>query len=302
MKNNHDLLNINFLYKPNKYTIKGNVMILSCNDRKIVLKEKSNNVLDTHKYLAASGFNNYIPIIDDNRNNYYVYPYIDEENIPIEQKSKDMAKVVGLMHAKTSYQKNIDKSAYENIYTNISDNLSYLKSYYSDLFDKIFLKEYYDPFEVVYMDYYSKIINMINFSNQELEEWYLMVSDKENVRVSLIHNNLEINHFVKSDNDYLLSFDNARKDTPVLDLVSFYKKEYNHISFDEWFKTYNYYSELTDEEKKLFFVLITIPDNFTVEERISNNINNLNNLINYINKTEDLIRPYYSQDKKEEQT
>lgn len=300
MKLNNNLDVINQIYKPYKYTIKGKVKILKCADNDIVIKPKNPLVHDRYNYLNARGFNNYLPIIDINRSNYDVFPFVYEDNIPYQQKANDLARVVALLHAKTSYNKDVNQSVYDDIYNNVISNCDYIKEYYSNLYDEIFPLKYHKPHEIMFIDSYSKINNTILFSRNEIEKWYMLVSDKKNQRVALIHNNLKLEHYLKSDNDYLISFDNSRFDTPVIDLVKLYKEEYNKVNFSEVLSNYLYHYSFNDDELKLFFVLITILDEVHFDEDNFTNLNKIYNLCNYIDKTEDLVRPYYSQDDEKE--
>ncbi|MBR7042529.1 MAG: hypothetical protein IKI04_03405 [Bacilli bacterium] len=296
----NNLQSINKIYCPYKYTIKGNVKILNCQNEDIVLKPKNEKVLNTHNYLSSRGFNNYVGVKDINRDKYYIYPYIYENKIPYEQKGNDMAKTVALLHAKTSYFKDIDESTFDQIYYDIDNNIEYAKEYYSNLYDQVFMKEYFNPFEAVFMDVYSKIDNACLFCKNELESWYDLSQEKKSKRVALLHNNLKLDHFIKGDEDYLISFDNAKIDTPVLDLVKFYKNEYNNLDFKELLKTYLYHNDLTEEEYKLFFILISIPDVIRITNNHTNDLREICELKMYLNKTEELIRPYYSENQKEE--
>lgn len=298
MNNNFD--SINRIYKPYKHTIKKNVRILYCPDENIVLKPKTDNLIYTHSYLSSRGFNNYVQIKDAYRDKYYIYPYITENNIPYEQKGNDMAKTVALLHAKTSYFKDIDENKFDSIYIDIENNINYVKEYYSALFDDVFIKEYYTPLEMIFIDMYSKLNNACLFSLSELEKWFNISTEKKSMRVSLIHNNLKLEHFLKGDDDYLISFDKSRFDTPVLDLVKFYKNEYDRLDFKEIFKTYTYHFDFTLEEYKLFFILISIPDVVDVKTNTIENLNKICKLKDYIDKTEELIRPYYSEYQEEE--
>lgn len=300
MKPNNDLEVINQIYRPYKYTIKGKVKILKCSDNNIVIKPKNPLVHDRYNYLNARGFNNYLPIIDINRSNYDVFPYVYEDNIPYQQKANDLARVVALLHAKTSYNKDVNQSVYDDIYNSVINNCDYIKEYYSRLYDEIFHLKYHKPHEIMFIDNYSKINNTILFSRNELEKWYMLVSDKNNQRVALIHNNLKLEHYLKSDNDYLISFDNSRFDTPVIDLVKLYKEEYNKVNFSEVLNNYLYHYSFNDDELKLFFVLITVLDEVHFDKDNFTNLKQIYNLCNYINKTEDLVRPYYSQDEEKE--
>lgn len=300
--NNDAFLNISNIYKPYKYTIKGNVKILNCKDEDIVLKPKSEMILKTHNYLKSRGFNNYVEVKDINRDKYFIYPYKYQDSIPYEQKGNDMAKLVALMHAKTSYFKDVDDNVFDNIYNDIDNNINYLKDYYSKMYDDIFMKDYYNPFENLFMDIYSKINNALLFSKNELDSWYQLTDIKKSKRVSLLHNDLKLEHFLKSDEDYLISFDKAKFDTPVLDLVKFYKNEYINLDFKNVFKTYLYHFDLTEDEYKLFFILISIPDQIKITDSNIDNVRKISDLYLYLIKTEELIRPYYSEDQKEEET
>lgn len=295
-----NLLVYNKIYKPKKYIYKGKVIILNSFDKDYVLKEKNKNVFNFHKYLSSRNFNNYIPIIDNNHEDYDVYPYVYDNVIPYQQRGEDLAKVVALLHAKTSYNKNIDKQVYDEIYNNIDNNLNYIKEYYSNLYDNIFLNEFHKPHEILFLDNYSKLDNAIMFAKSEIDTWYQMVSDKTSQRVSFLHNNLRVDHLIKGEDDFLISFDNAKNDTPVLDLVKLYKNEYNNLNFSEVFKKYLYYFNLNEDELKLFFVLITVPDEISFDSDNLNNTRKVFELVNYINKTEELMRPYYSENEEEE--
>lgn len=297
---NNNLNYINSIYKPYKYTIKGKTYILNCEKESIIIKPKSDKLINTHEYLSSRGFNNFVKIKDMSRDKYYIYPFVYENMVPYEQKGNDMAKTVALLHAKTSYFKDIDQSSLDNIYVDIDNNIEYAKNYYSDMYDQIFVKEYYNPFEIVFMDIYSKINNACIFCKNELENWYNETSGNKSKRVAMIHNNLKLEHFLKGEDDYLISFDNAKFDTPVLDLVKFYKNEYDKLDFKEVFKTYLYHYDLKEEEYKLFFILISIPDVITIKNDSKADLSKIVNLKNYLNITEDLIRPYYSENNEEE--
>ena len=51
-------------------------------------------------------------------------------NMPDEQKMLDMIDLVGLLHNKTTYYKNIDLDDYKKIYEDIANNIFYISSRY----------------------------------------------------------------------------------------------------------------------------------------------------------------------------
>ena len=45
-----------------------------------------------------------------------------------------------------------------------------------------------------------------------------MVKDKRKVRYVVVHNNLDLDHFLKGKNNYLISWDKSKIDLPIYDL------------------------------------------------------------------------------------
>ena len=75
--------------------------------------------------------------------------------------------------------------------------------------------------------------------------------------------------------------------------VNFFKKEYLNINFSDFYEKDLYTSQLNNDEQKLFFILISIPnDSFTKNDELENFINSCSQ-IKYLEYCEKLIRPYY---------
>ena len=111
----------------NKITIKNNTRII---DDKIVLKKKKNNDLNNvYKYLKSRSFDYFPePITIDNL--YEVYPFLEDTYEPSEQKATDIMHLLGLLHSKTTFYREIDIDKNKEIYENISDELEYLNNFY----------------------------------------------------------------------------------------------------------------------------------------------------------------------------
>ncbi len=118
----------------NKITIKNNTRII---DDKIVLKKKKNNDLNNvYKYLKSRSFDYFPePITIDNL--YEVYPFLEDTYEPSEQKATDIMHLLGLLHSKTTFYREIDIDKNKEIYENISDELEYLNNFYNDLITMI---------------------------------------------------------------------------------------------------------------------------------------------------------------------
>ena len=145
----------------------------------------------------------------------------------------------------------------------------------------------------------SRIDALIDYLNTELERWYKVAIDEDKERVVYCHNNLSIDHFLEGKEKYFISWDNYRVDTPILDIINLYKNDYNKYDFRVFLDAYMKRFELNDTEKKLLFIVISMPDiKYFTQNEVDNTII-AGKFIDYIDKTEKLIRPYYAVEKKE---
>ena len=121
---------------------------------------------------------------------------------------------------------------------------------------------------------YSALDSSLVYAEKELKKWYKKVSNNSKERVSIIHNNLSLSHFIRGDKNYLLSWDNYKVDTPVLDIYNFYKKEGFKLDFNYLLRIYNDNLELTPEEKQLLYILISMPPKLiNIKDESLNTIN-----------------------------
>jgi thiamine kinase-like enzyme len=299
----NDSLNVlKSIYKPYRYTLKGSVMILETTSGTFVVKDKENDLSGIYNYLKSRNFTNFPKLIDESRNSVNVFEYIEDVKMPKEQKAQDMVNLVSNLHNKTTYFKDVTDDEFKSIYDNILNNLNYLKESYEKYYNNFFSEVMMSPSHYLFMRNYSKINNCLKFCHDELDKWFDMVKNEHKTRVSLVHNNLSIEHFIKSDQDYLISWEHARVDTPVLDLINFYHNDFFDLNFEELLKSYFQKYDLTESEKKLFFIMISTPPEINFSENEFTSSLKLRKKLDYIYKTENLIRPYYLDKHKEENT
>jgi len=279
---------INRTYKPFKISKMNNCQILYTMDKTICLKESKINYLELYTYLKSHNFSNIPKLIDNCRKNYIITEYIENiENNP-EQKANELIKLVSLLHAKTSYFKEISPDKYKEIYEKIKNRAIYIKNIYNKKFDNAIKKELYTPSEYLFLRNFSLINNACNYSLTKIEEWYSQIKDKTKERVALIHNNLSLNHFIKNDKDYLISWDKYTFDSPIIDLYKFYQKEWQYIPFKELLIEYNKEFKLNDDEKKLLDILISLPYEIEGTKEI-NECREYRKLINYLTKSSKIV-------------
>lgn len=293
---NRSLEVLKSIYKPYRYTIRGNVMILFTTSGDFVVKEKKNdkNIKELYSYLISRSFTNFPALIDESRNDVNVYEYLESVSMPSEQKSLDLIDLISNLHNQTTYYKTVTEDTFKEIFEVISGNINYLRNYYGKLYDQIKKDIYMSPSNYLFMRNVYKIFAALDFCKSELDEWYSLVKIQNKKRVSVIHNHLTLDHFIKNEKDYLISWENSRVDTPIMDLISFYNNEYFNVNFDVLLNRYFEKVKLTDDEKKLFFILISIPQKIEFGNGEFKSCQEVRDVFDYIFITEKLVRPYYT--------
>lgn len=285
------------IYKPYRYTIKGKATILETTTGDFIIKPKNKDINELYNYLTNRGFINFPKIIDSSRDEVNVFEYVEDIKLPKEQKCDDLIDIIASLHNKTSYFKEVSEDKFKIIYEDIKKNINYLMNYYNTLYEIGFNEKYSSPSNYLFLRNYYKLNASLKYADSELSNWYELVSKETKIRVALVHNNLELNHLL---NNKLISWDKYTIDTPILDIVNLYKKEWQNMNFSEFLSRYIYKFPLLEYEKKLLFILLSLPPSLEKFDSEFKKCQNISNLINYIFKTEELIRPYNTNDEKEE--
>ncbi len=297
---NRSLEILKTIYKPYRYTIKGKATILETTSGDFIIKEKKKDLNELYNYLISRGFDNFPKLIDSSRRDVNVFEYVESIRMPREQMCDDIIDLIASLHNKTSYFKEVSEDKFKSIYEDIKSNISYLKNYYDTLFEMRFSEEYMSPATYQLMRNFYKINAALDFCDREIDEWYDLVKSETKIRVSVVHNNLSIEHYLKGNKEVLISWDNYLIDTPIIDIVKLYKNEYLNMNFSEILERYFYKFPLLNYEQKLLFVLITLPLEIKESDTVFNACRENNKVIDYVFKTEDLIRPYYTEEEEKE--
>ena len=284
------------IYKPYRYTIKGKSTILETTCGDFIIKPKNKDINELYTYLTNRGFMNYPKIIDSSRDEVNVFEYVEDIKLPKEQKCDDLIEIIASLHNKTSYFKEVSEDKFKSIYEDIKSNISYLSNYYNTLYEIGFNEVYASPSNYIFMRNHFKINAALEYANSELDNWYSLVTNETKIRVCLIHNNLELNHLL---NNKLISWDNYMIDTPVIDIVKLYKNEWKNINFSEILERYIYKFPLLDYEKKLLFILISMPPQIKKSNNEFEKCKVISEVMDYVFKTEELIRPYNTKQEEE---
>ena len=278
------------IYKPYRITKINNCIIMKTMEGDYVVKEKTKiNYRELYNYLLSRSFYFFPKIISDNRDEVVVFEYVDDIYIDKEQKALDLIKIVALLHSKTTYFKEVTKDKYKEIYDNVRGNILFIKDMYDKRFSQYILEEYNIPSHYLFLRNYSLLLNASNYCLDKLDVWYEMVKEKTKQRVCLVHNNLSLDHYLKNEDDYLISWDEYIIDTPIMDLYNFYKNEWENTQFALLFETYDEEYRLLDDEKILLDIMISLPYEVVEGESEMDNCRGYRKLINYLGKSSKVI-------------
>ncbi len=257
MKNYRELLN-KYLLKPISYKKLGNTLIIDVKDAKYVVKPKIRNP-NIYEYLNSRTFDYYPRIINEKDDDFEISEFIENKEIPEEQKLEEMVKLVALLHSKTTYYEKHNVADNKEIYEIITNNVNYLKSYYLDMITLIETKTFMSPAEYLFARNISKIMDSLSYAEEQIEKWYKSVENNASERLVVIHNNLDLSHFIYNENKYLLSWRKSKFGKPIFDLFAIFNKYANKYDFKDLLAIYESIYPLKEEEKSLLYIMISLP-------------------------------------------
>ncbi len=278
------------------YKKKGKVTIIETTDGKYIYKEGKLNK-QILNYLKSRNFD-YLPLFLNAKDDpYQLTTYIQDLDIPKEQKILDLVKLTALLHSKTTHYKEIDLDYYEEIYEDLDNNLNYLYLYYTDLITLIESKVYMSPSEQLLARNITKIYDTISENKKRLENWHSHIKEKRKERRVILHNNLKLDHFLEADEPYLVSWDKSRVGSPVFDIYKLYQTHALDFDFETILHEYENQYPLMKDERELLFILISQPDLINLKNSEYQNCKVVSKMIDKIYKTEMLISPKESKDR-----
>ena len=172
--------------------------------------------------------------------------------------------------------------------TKIND-LENIRNYYDSIcyscIDNVFLS----PSKFLIVKNMSLIFSVIDCCRKYLDMWYEIMKDKKCKRMVLNHNNLKLSHVLVNSNSYLISWDNAVFDVPVIDLCSFFKNEFFNIDIKMMFNVYYSKYQLTKDEIYLLYYYLLFPNKCEFNSLEIENCKEAYFFITYLNKVNDFI-------------
>ena len=153
------------------------------------------------------------------------------------------------------------------------------------------------PSNYLFIRNISKLYASLDYAKYQINNWYNIIEEKKRVRVVNIHNNLSLEHYLLDDRPYLISWDKSKRDIPIYDLITIYKKYYKELDFCDLFRIYESNYPLLEEEKSLLFCLLTIPDKLDFNDTEFNLCKTIKKFYEYMYATDRLISDYIPKEK-----
>ena len=285
---------INELLKKNSiralsYKKNGKAIFADTNIGKVVIKKNSNKDY-IYDYLNTRSFNYYPEILDEGQ--FVITRYIEDIDIPKEQKIIDLINLVSILHSKTTHYRETSEDEYKKIYEDLSNNYEYLYEYYLELITFIEEKVFMSPSEYLLARNISFIFASIEKGKDYIEKWYEKVEGLNKVRVSIVHNNLNLSHYIRNSREYLISWDKSKIDIPIFDLYNLYNSHYLDFEFYDLLKIYEQNYPLKDYELGLLFILINMPSKIEFNDTEFNMCKKISGEIDRLYKSNKLIEEY----------
>ena len=253
-----------------------------------IVKLNANNY-DIYKYLISKGFNYFPEYFNAINDNYDIVKYIIPLKVSNEEKVNDYLKLLAILHFKTSYKREIDLDEIKSKYEELINRIVNLRKYYSTVNDEIDKELFLSPGEYLLVRNISLIYNILNISENLLNKEYEKIKNLKSIKVSLLHNNLSLDHLIISEKEYLISWDKSYFDNPVYELEDFYRKYYSYITLNDLLTIYERINKLTDIERHLLIIMLSIPNKIEFTRDNYLNTKMVNQEINYLKSIYDIL-------------
>lgn len=276
-----------FNFNVKGYQERNHIKIIDTDKGKYVIKPRSNYNDELYEYLTNKNFN-YI-LEKENIRDYELFPYIEQMELPKEEKAVELVYILSLLHNKTTFYREVALDKVKEIYETLANEIEYLNYYYHDLQDMIEQKVYMSPAEYLLIRNMSLIYSSLEYAKSTLEKWYEYKKEQKKERVVLLHNRPSLDHLLVGEDRRLISWNHYKRDIPIYDFIYFYKSDYLDLEMSTLFDMYQSKFLYTKDELLLFLTILSIPKKITFTKHNYNDCNEVFKFVKYSEKTRDFV-------------
>lgn len=249
-----------------KITYKKDYSIIETStNKKYIIIKKIKNKEKLYDYLTSINYNLYKKPL--NINDEYEIFFLDD----LEEEGITNALIT--LHYLTEEFRECSEEDLKKIKEKIMFNLDKCYKYYLNIQDEIENMSFPPPDKYLLINNISQIYKLLEVSKYRLD----------NLKLNSLREVILINNFDNNIFKNIIDFNYYSKDIFVYDLEKLYKKDYK--TFKDVLKKYNDKLKISKEEWNLLSILISIPEEVTLENNHYNNCIKIRNLINYVNYT-----------------
>ena len=249
-----------------KITYKKDYSIIETStNKKYIIIKKIKNKEKLYDYLTSINYNLYKKPLNIN-DEYEIFSFDD-----LEEESITNALIT--LHYLTEEFRECSEEDLKKIKEKIMFNLDKCYKYYLNIQDEIENMSFPPPDKYLLINNISQIYKLLEVSKYRLD----------NLKLNSLREVILINNFDNNIFKNIIDFNYYSKDIFVYDLEKLYKKDYKN--FKDVLKKYNDKLKISKEEWNLLSILISIPEEVTLENKHYNDCIKIRNLINYVNYT-----------------
>lgn len=122
---------------------------------------------------------------------------------------------------------------------------------------------YPSPIDVVFMANIDQLLEVTIEATGRLEEWLKATEDAEEIRLTLCHGRLGIDHMIFAEQSYFINFDHANLDFPARDLSFLLRHLISRMGdqtrLEGWLELYLQHNSLTSDELEILNISLQYP-------------------------------------------
>ncbi|KYD10864.1 spore coat protein YsxE [Heyndrickxia sporothermodurans] len=198
---------------------------------------------------------------------YYLMPWLpNEEKEDRNEKHQKMFRELARLHTLSVKDIPIASEERKEHFELTSTQLERESEFFEEFLERSEKKVYMSPFELLYCTFYQDIIQALDFSKQEIKQWYEVSKELEKGRTVVVHGKISTEHFLYDERGYgyFTNFEDSKVSSPIHDLLPFlartlttYPKRWDDCV--EWVYTYLSHFPFREDEKHLFLSYLAHP-------------------------------------------
>ncbi|MGE8206073.1 spore coat protein YsxE [Heyndrickxia sp. NPDC080065] len=226
--------------------------------------------------LYHRGYNRIVPIyptldgryaVLDEQYLYYLMPWLpNEEKEDRSEKHQKMFRELARLHTLSVKEVQITKEQRKEHFDQTNEQWVRETEFFEEFLERSEQKWYMSPFELMFCTFFQDIIQALNFSKKQLEQWYEDSKDVEKGRTVVVHGKVSTEHFLYDERGYgyFTNFENSKVTSPINDLLPFLARTLNTYpkrldDSVDWLYTYLGHFPFREDEKRLFLGYLAHP-------------------------------------------